>query len=112
MIGLALRGVANAIANAGETGMRETLRFLDLPEAWVGVLIILPLTAGVAWIGYRREHLQPWARWTLVSLRFVALAILLGVLFRPVFVQRTEEVGEFLVAGERQSQKCTPGTNP
>ncbi|HJP02216.1 MAG TPA: hypothetical protein QF764_10650 [Planctomycetota bacterium] len=92
MIGLALRGVANASANAGETGMRETLRFLDLPEAWVGVLIILPLTAGVAWIGYRREHLQPWARWTLVSLRFVALAILLGVLFRPVFVQRTEEV--------------------
>jgi uncharacterized membrane protein len=77
---------------AGETGVRETLRFLDVPEAWVLVLVILPLAAGVAWIGYRRETLRPAARWSLIGLRFVALLLLLGVLFRPVFVRRTEEI--------------------
>jgi uncharacterized membrane protein len=72
--------------------VRESLRFLDLPEAWVLVLVILPLAAAVAWVGYRRESLPPVARWCLVGLRLCALLLLLAVLFRPVLVRRTEEV--------------------
>lgn len=72
--------------------MRETFKLLDLPEPWIVVLVILPLTALVAWIGYAKEPLKARARGTLVVLRFLALLLLLGVLFRPVFVKRREEV--------------------
>jgi hypothetical protein len=74
------------------TGLRETLRLLDLPELWVLVLVILPLAAGVCWLGYRGERLSTGAKLLLASLRFVALATLLLVLFRPVLVQRREQV--------------------
>ena len=79
-------------ASAAETGVRETFKLLDQPEPWILVLVILPLTALVAWIGYAKEPLTSRARGTLVLLRFLALALLLGVLFRPVFVKRREEV--------------------
>ena len=79
-------------AAAAETGVRETFKLLDLPEPWIVVLVILPLTALVAWIGYAKEPLKARARGTLVVLRFLALLLLLGVLFRPVFVKRREEV--------------------
>ncbi len=74
------------------TGVRETFRLLDLPEAWIVALIVLPLCAGIAWIAYRSEDLRPGARATLITLRFLALLLLAAVLCRPVFVQRREEV--------------------
>jgi len=74
------------------TGVRETFRLLDLPEAWIVVLVVLPLCAGIAWLAYRREDLAAGPRAVLMALRCIALLILVAVLCRPVFVQRREEV--------------------
>jgi Mg-chelatase subunit ChlD len=74
------------------TDLRESLRLLDLPETWVVVLVVLPALALVSWLGYRKERLSPTARATLATLRFLALAILMAVIFRPVKVTKREEV--------------------
>ncbi|MFN0243457.1 MAG: hypothetical protein ACKVWV_11245 [Planctomycetota bacterium] len=79
-------------APVGEPGLRETFRLLDLPELWIIVLVCLPLAAIVAWIGYGRAAIPTRARILLSGLRFAALLLLLGVLFRPVFVHKREEV--------------------
>jgi uncharacterized membrane protein len=79
-------------ANASGTDLRESLRLLDMPEPWVVVLVLLPLCALVSWIGYGREKIAPRTRLVLSTLRFGALILLLCVLFRPVFVQRREEI--------------------
>lgn len=84
--------LALLLAPEGATGVRETFRLLDLPEAWVVVLVVLPLCAGIAWLAYRSEELATGPRATLVVLRFLALVMLAAVLARPVFVQRREEV--------------------
>lgn len=85
--------VAAQTAPAGEsTGLRESFRLLDVPELWIVVFVLLPLCAIVAWIGYGREALPPRARALLAGLRFCALVLLLCVLFRPVFVQKREEI--------------------
>ncbi|MEW6072999.1 MAG: hypothetical protein AB1726_10475 [Planctomycetota bacterium] len=81
-------------APAGEaaTGVRESLRLLDLPPSWVIVLLILPLFGLVTWIGYARETLRtPW-RALLSALRLAAFLLLFLVLSRPVRVERREEV--------------------
>jgi uncharacterized membrane protein len=87
-------GSAGSAGGAGGSGtdLRESFRLLDVPELWIVVLVLLPLCALVAWIGYGRESLSPRARFVLSALRFSALVLLLGVLFRPVFVQRREEI--------------------
>ena len=74
------------------TGLEQSLRLLDLPPAWVVVLIVLPLFAAVAWIGYGRENLSSAMRATLVALRVSAFVLLGVVLARPVRVERREEV--------------------
>lgn len=74
------------------TGVRETLRLVDAPEPWVIVLVLLPAAALVAWIGYLRTGLGPALRVLLGGLRFASILLLLLVLFRPVFVQRNEEI--------------------
>jgi uncharacterized membrane protein len=81
-----------APASGSGTDLRESFRLLDVPELWIVVLVILPLCALVAWIGYGRESLSPRARVVLSALRFSALLLLLAVVFRPVFVQRREEI--------------------
>lgn len=87
---------ANALAQTaqqpGGFGLRENLRLLDVPEPWVLVLIVLPALALICWAGYRGERISTGARFVLSTLRFLALATLLLVLFRPVLVQRREEV--------------------
>jgi uncharacterized membrane protein len=93
----ALGGAAVALAAQAQesvpaTGVRESFRLLDLPELWVVVLLVLPATALLAWLGYVREPLTLRARGTLAVLRFLAFCLLLGVVFRPVFVKRREEV--------------------
>ncbi|MBL8860511.1 MAG: hypothetical protein JNK02_00730 [Planctomycetes bacterium] len=89
---MSLALVLQAAAPAGSSGVRQTFRLLDLPEAWIVVLIVLPLLALVAWVAYRSEDLTPGPRAVLVTLRFLALALLAAVLARPVFVERREEV--------------------
>src|SRR5262245_25719656 len=74
------------------TGLEQSLRLLDLPPAWVVVLIVLPLFAAVAWIGYGRENLSRAMRVTLLALRVAAFVLLGLVLARPVRVERREEV--------------------
>lgn len=74
------------------TGVRESFRLLDMPQPWIVVLLVLPATALLAWLGYVREPLSMRARGTLAVLRFLAFCLLLGVVFRPVFVKRREEV--------------------
>ena len=75
-----------------ESGLEQSLRLLDLPPAWVVVLVVLPLFAVLAWIGYSRESLSRPMRATLVALRIAAFALLALVLARPVHVERREEV--------------------
>lgn len=89
---LAQTAGASTDSSEAATGVRETFRLLDMPEPWVVVLIIAPLTLLFAWLAYAKEPLTPRARTTLMVLRFLSLALLLAVIFRPVFVKRREEV--------------------
>lgn len=75
-----------------DVGTSESLRLLELPELWIVVLILLPLAALLAWGGYAREALSTPARVLLSGLRFAAFALLGLILFRPVLVERSEEV--------------------
>jgi uncharacterized membrane protein len=81
-----------ALQRIEPTGLEQSLRLLDLPPAWVVVLVVLPLFAAVAWIGYRREDLSRTMRVTLLALRVSAFLLLGLVLARPVRVERREEV--------------------
>jgi len=76
-----------------DAGLRESWRLLDLPEAWVVVLLVLPAFALISWLGYWRESAIPrvW-RLVLTGLRMTTLTVLFGVLCRPVLVERREEV--------------------
>ena len=81
------------VADAGaQSGLRESLRFLDMPPAWVVVLVVLPLFLGVTWLGYGRESLKSSTRLLLSGLRMAAFLLLFLVLARPVIVERREEV--------------------
>lgn len=79
-------------SGAPTPGSSASLRLLDLPALWVVVLVVLPLLAIVAWIGYAREDFSVRQRVVLAALRFSSLAMLCGVLARPVLVERREEV--------------------
>lgn len=79
-------------AQGASTGMRESLRLLDLPEMWVLVLVVAPLLFAVCWLGYRGETISGPVRVVLASLRFIALALLFAVICRPVKVIKREEV--------------------
>lgn len=74
------------------TDLRESFRLLDLPATWLVVLVVLPALAGIAWLGYRSEALSGGVRFTLATLRFLALALLAAVIFRPVKITKREEV--------------------
>jgi uncharacterized membrane protein len=84
--------LAPLAAQGPEAGMRETFKLADAPELWVVVLVILPAIAALSWFSYRREPLSSNRRAVLTGLRFVALAALVAVLFRPALVLRREEV--------------------
>ena len=74
------------------TGTSQTLEFLDLPQLWILVLVLIPLLVLVSFAGYWRESLSTRSKVVLSALRFGSLLILLLVLFRPVFEKRREEV--------------------
>lgn len=71
---------------------RETWRLLEMPAAWVVVLVLLPSLAFIAGLGYWREKLSTSQKATLSSLRFLSLLALTLVLFRPVTVKHQESV--------------------
>jgi len=75
-----------------DEGTRASLRFLDLPAAWVIVLVILPVFAFVTWVGYAREPISSSLRAVLSIARITAFLLLFAVLARPVMVERREEV--------------------
>ncbi len=80
------------VSQEGGADLSTAVRFADLPELWVVVLVVLPLLALVAWGGYWRQALpRPW-RHTLSALRFLALVLLAALLARPVLVEQREEV--------------------
>ncbi|MEY2806120.1 MAG: hypothetical protein RIR65_537, partial [Planctomycetota bacterium] len=76
----------------GASDTRHEYKLVDLPPAWVVVLVVLPLLALVAWIGYARAPLSLRRRVVLALLRASSLALFLAILARPVQVQRREEV--------------------
>lgn len=77
-----------AAQQAGEDeGLRvtETFLFLNLPELWVIGLLILPATVAFAWWSYGGlSRLEPRTRVMLASLRGLAIALVLLLLFQPV----------------------------
>jgi len=81
-----------ALLQGPEAGLRETFKLADAPELWVIVLVIVPALAALSWLSYRKEQLTPGRRATLATLRFIAFAALVAVLFRPALVLRREEV--------------------
>ena len=77
---------------AAPEAVRAEFKLLDLPPAWVTVLVVLPLVALVAWIGYARAPLARARRITLAALRAAALLLLAAVLARPVWVERDGQI--------------------
>ncbi len=86
-----LQGAA-ASQSDPSVGTRASLRLIDLPPAWVLVLVVIPLVFAVCYAGYRGERLSLRARLLLSGLRMGAIVTLLIVLFRPVLVERREDV--------------------
>ncbi|MBK8180717.1 MAG: hypothetical protein IPK67_17850 [Planctomycetes bacterium] len=73
-------------------GTRADFRLVDLPPAWVLVLVVAPLVFAVCLAGYGRERLSLRSRLVLALLRMAAIVTLLVVIFRPVEVERREDV--------------------
>ncbi|MCK6447000.1 MAG: hypothetical protein L6Q99_11455 [Planctomycetes bacterium] len=80
------------LQQAVDTGMRESFKLADAPASWIVVLVIAPLALLVCVLGYRGESISLFAKLVLGTLRFAALALLCFVIFRPVKVERREEV--------------------
>ncbi len=80
------------LQEGAHTVPRNTFRLHEAPEAWVAVLVVLPLLFLVAWVSYRKEPVGPAPRAVLSSLRFGALLVLFLILCRPVVIERREEV--------------------
>jgi hypothetical protein len=78
--------------SAQDLGTSTNLRLLDMPELWIVVLVLVPLGALAAWGSYARESLPGTVRLVLSGLRLAAFSVLALILFRPVFVERSEEV--------------------
>ena len=91
-LGLALKLPGLLLQTEPSIGTRSSFRLIDLPPAWVLVLVVAPLVFAVCFAGYRGERLALRARLLLAGLRMAAIVTLLIVLFRPVLVERREDV--------------------
>lgn len=80
------------LQSTSSEGTRQTFQFLDLPELWMVVLLVIPGTLALSWLSYTGQGLGLRPRLLLSSLRALAVLILFAILFRPVFVERREEV--------------------
>jgi hypothetical protein len=90
--GLMLRACLQTTTSDALDSTRESWRLLDLPPAWVIVLVLLPFAATIASIAYWREPISRRSKRLLGTLRFVAILLLLTVLSRPVRVEHQESV--------------------
>ena len=85
------------IAYAGQDGsgetstyVEETFRFLNAPPLWVLALIVVPATVAFAWWSYSGlQRLERPTRVVLSSLRWLAVALCLLLLFQPAFETTT-----------------------
>ena len=88
---------ANFLCQAGAadlvTETEETIRWLEMPDAWVVVLLILPLLVVFVGFFYKREKPvgNPRWRWALGALRLLVVALALLMLARPVRQKTTYE---------------------
>ena len=75
------------------TETEETIRWLDMPEAWIVALLILPLVIAFVAFFYKREKPvgNPRWRWTLGGLRLLVLTLALLILANPVRQTKTYE---------------------
>jgi len=75
------------------TETEETVRWLDMPPAWIVVLLILPLVFAFVGFFYKREKPvgNPRWRWALGGLRVLVLAMALLMLAEPVRQKKTYE---------------------
>lgn len=77
-------GAVPAVPQDAAIQTEESFLFLDLPEPWVLGMIILPATIAFAWWAYGGlARLEPRTRWTLATLRGLAIAVCLLLLFQP-----------------------------
>ena len=83
---IALAHLAAAVTQDSDAAIQteESFRFLDLPAPWVLGLVVLPLTVAFAWWAYGGlSRLEPRTRTILATLRGLAIAICLFLLFQP-----------------------------
>jgi hypothetical protein len=85
---------------AQESDVSQELRFLDAPPAWMIVLVIVPALIGLVAYVYRREasSASRWAKTGMASLRILAVALVLLVLFQPVNRRQVFSVSRSIVA--------------
>ena len=80
------------------------------------LLLLCAIAAGLTWITYRRStpRLRGFYAWLLPTLRFVALLLLLGLLFEPILrrvVRNTTEPVLGVLIDESQSMSLHPPVN-
>ena len=77
------------------TETEETIRWLDMPEAWIVALLVLPLVIAFVAFFYKREKPvgNPGWRWALGGLRLLVLTLALLVLANPVRTCRRLRLG-------------------
>ena len=75
------------------TETEETIRWLEMPEAWIVALLIIPLVVAFVGFFYKREKPvgNPGWRWTLGGLRVLVLVLALLMLAQPVRQKKTYE---------------------
>ena len=88
----ALTGLQTAAQDAGLDTSRESFRLLDLPDAWVVVMVLVPAALAISALAYWREPISRRARGWLGGLRFLSILLLMTVLARPVRVRHQESV--------------------
>ncbi|MHC4599065.1 MAG: hypothetical protein ACYS47_08680, partial [Planctomycetota bacterium] len=69
-----------------------TTRFLSAPPLWVTLLLVVPVIAVFVFVVYRKEgrSAPPFPRWVMATLRFLALLLVILMIYDPVVsVERT-----------------------
>lgn len=89
---------------------------IDFGLAIWPLLLLCAIAAGLTWITYRRStpRLRGFYAWLLPTLRFVALLLLLGLLFEPILrrvVRNTTEPVLGVLIDESQSMSLHPPVN-
>lgn len=73
-----------ALLLAEQSNIRDRIRFLDLPQAWIVFLLILPGIFLLSYLVYRWEGVSSRTQKLLMLLRAAILCAVVLILFRPV----------------------------